>query len=129
MNKGGYVYVMDRKTGELVNTWPLSENINWVKSVNPKTGELSGRDQPEIGTSKLFCPSVPGSRSWNAGAYSPKTKLWYTNAHEFCNRVTVADKNDPKKRRKSGKLSPAPGPDRLMPWRGEQRQRIPVFQG
>ena len=49
MNKGGYVYVMDRKTGELVNTWPLSENINWVKSVNPKTGELSGRDQPEIG--------------------------------------------------------------------------------
>lgn len=96
LNKGGYVYVMDRKTGELVNTWPLSENINWVKSVNPKTGELSGRDQPEIGKSKLFCPSVLGSRSWNAGAYSPKTKLWYTNAHEFCNRVTVADNNDPK---------------------------------
>jgi alcohol dehydrogenase (cytochrome c) len=95
LNKGGYVFVMNRKTGKVVNTWKFAENVNWVEKVDPKTGELSGRNEPEVGNPKVFCPSVLGARSWNAGAYSPKTGLWYTNAHEFCNRAAVG-KQDPK---------------------------------
>lgn len=95
LNKGGYVSVLDRKTGQVLNVWPLAENINWVESVNPKTGELIGRNEPEEGKAKTLCPSVLGARSWNHGAYSPKTGLWYTNAHEFCNTVKVG-KQEPK---------------------------------
>ena len=97
LNKGGFVTVMDRKTGKIDNVWQFSENVNWVKSVDPKTGALIGRNEPEIGNSKLFCPSALGARSWNHGAYSPKTGLWYSNAQEFCNRLTVAPDHDVEK--------------------------------
>lgn len=97
LNKGGFVTVMDSASGKVDNVWQFSENVNWVKSVDPKTGALVGRNEPEIGKSKVFCPSALGARSWNHGAYSPKTGLWYSNAQEFCNRLTVADDHDSSK--------------------------------
>ncbi len=95
LNKGGYVTVLDRRTGKVENVWPFAKNANWVKSVDPRSGELIGRNEPSEAENKTFCPSVLGARSWNHGAYSPKTGLWYTNAHEFCNAVKVG-KQDPK---------------------------------
>ncbi len=95
LNKGGFVTVLDRSSGKVVNVWPLAKNINWVDSVNPATGELVGRHEPDATKANTFCPSVLGARSWNHGAYSPKTGLWYTNANEFCNVVKVATQ-DPK---------------------------------
>lgn len=95
LNKGGFVTVLDRKDGSVVNVWPLSHNINWVKSIDPKSGELIGRDEPELDKVKTFCPSVLGARSWNHGAYDPKRGLWFTNAHEFCQGVQVG-KTEPK---------------------------------
>lgn len=89
LNKGGHVTVLNRKTGKVVNVWPMAENINWVTGVDAKTGALQGRVDPVAGKSLTFCPSVLGGRSWNAGAYSPKRRLWYTNAIEACNRVTM----------------------------------------
>lgn len=87
LNKGGFVFVMDKTNGDLSNVWPLVDNINWVKGVDPKTGELIGRNEPELGKRKLFCPWLLGARSWNHGAYSPQTGLWYTNTMEACNEV------------------------------------------
>lgn len=95
LNKGGFVTVLDRKDGSVVNVWPLAQNINWVKSVDPKTGELIGRDEPELDKLKTFCPSALGARSWNHGAYDPKREVWFTNAIEFCQNVQVG-KIDPK---------------------------------
>ncbi len=89
LNKGGFVTVLDRKTGEVQDVWQFAEGVNWVKSIDRKTGALIGRNDPQLGKSNVFCPSVLGARSWNAGAYSPKTKLWYTNGHEICNRVVM----------------------------------------
>jgi alcohol dehydrogenase (cytochrome c) len=91
LNKGGFVYVYDRKSGQLQNVWQLAKEMNWIRGVDPKTGELLGRNNPLPGKSDVFCPSVLGARSWNAGAYSPKTKLWYTNAYDICMRVVVGE--------------------------------------
>ena len=41
-NKGGFVFVYDRNLG-VKNVWRLFENINFVKDIDPKTGELIGR--------------------------------------------------------------------------------------
>lgn len=56
LNKGGFVFVMDKTNGNLVNTWPLNDNINWVKNIDPKTGELIGRVDPKMGERVTFCP-------------------------------------------------------------------------
>lgn len=91
LNKGGFVFVLDKATGKPYNIWPLAKHINWVKSIEPKTGKLIGRmPDPVVGKPVTICPYLLGVRSWNQGAYNPKTKLWYTNAMEVCNEVTAA---------------------------------------
>ena len=94
LNKGGFVYVLDKANGELVNVWPLSQTYNWVEKIDPKTGELIGRNEPVIGEEMTLCPYLLGTRSWNHGAYSPKTGLWYTNAMEVCNKI-IASPQEP----------------------------------
>jgi alcohol dehydrogenase (cytochrome c) len=94
LNKSGFVFVMAKDTGELQNVWPLSETYNWVKSIDPKTGELIGRNEPKIEQNTLICPYLLGVRSWNHGAYSPKTGLWYSNAMEVCQEI-VAMQQEP----------------------------------
>jgi alcohol dehydrogenase (cytochrome c) len=90
LNKGGYVSVINKATGKPYNIWKFAKKTNWVKSVDPKTGKLIGRRNPVAGQEDVFCPSVLGARSWNQAAYNPKTKLWYSNGWEFCNRVVPA---------------------------------------
>src|SRR5204863_430354 len=38
-NKSGFVFVYDRTNGKLQNVWPMNHVYNWVKSIDPKTGE------------------------------------------------------------------------------------------
>jgi alcohol dehydrogenase (cytochrome c) len=89
-NKSGYVFVYERDSGKIENVWTMNENSNFVKSINPKTGELIGRNGPNLENSPhISCPWIAGGRSWNSGSYSPKTGLWYNTAMEACLKVTV----------------------------------------
>lgn len=94
LNKSGFVFVMEKDGGKLDNVWPLSQTYNFVKTIDPKSGELIGRQTLEAGKESLICPYLLGTRSWNPGSYNPKTKLWYTNAMEVCQLVIPA-KQDP----------------------------------
>lgn len=90
LNKNGFVYVMDKDSGAMHNAWQYSENVNWSKGVNPKTGLPIDPVYPETGKQKLHCPNLLGGRSWNHGSYNPGTKLWYSHGMEVCNTVTSA---------------------------------------
>jgi alcohol dehydrogenase (cytochrome c) len=90
LNKNGFVYVMDKDDGSMVNAWQYTENMNWAKGVDPKTGMPIEPNYPEADKSKLHCPNLLGARSWNHGAYNPGTKLWYSQGMEVCNYVTSA---------------------------------------
>lgn len=97
MNKSGYVFVLDKNTGNIDNIWPATTNINFVKEIDKKTGELKGRVELPMNQETLICPSTFGARSWNSGAYNPKTGLWYNNMLEFCGYLKpVEQKVDPK---------------------------------
>ena len=90
LNKNGFVYVMDKDSGAMKNAWQYTENMNWAKGVDVKTGLPIEPMYPETGKEKLHCPNLLGARSWNAGAYSPKTQLWYSQGMEVCNIVASA---------------------------------------
>jgi alcohol dehydrogenase (cytochrome c) len=87
-NKGGYTWVLDRTNGKFLGAWPLSANINWISGID-ENGTLIGRNEPPPGKPTLICPSIGGGRSWNHGAYSPKTGLFYTTGIEWCEMLTV----------------------------------------
>lgn len=94
LNKSGFVFVMDKDNGDLKNVWQYAENMNWTKGIDPKTGAIAEMVRPEVGKQKLFCPNLLGARSWNHGAYNPKTKLWYSHGMEVCNTVTGAKQGE-----------------------------------
>ena len=97
LNKGGFVSVLDRKSGTMENVWKFAEHADWVETINPKTGELIGRRDPSDTENKTICPSAAGARSWNPGAYDPTLNLWFSNGTEAC--MTVRTGKTPAERR------------------------------
>jgi len=89
-NKSGYVFVYDRANAKIENVWSIVKASNFVKDVNPRTGELIGRRDFTAGPqSEVLCPAIAGGVSWNSGAYSPKTGLYYKVGNEWCMTLTM----------------------------------------
>jgi alcohol dehydrogenase (cytochrome c) len=89
-NKSGFVFVYDRKDASVANVWRMIENINFVKDIDAQTGELVGRRDLNEGKAEgVLCPAINGGVSWNAGAYSPKTGLYYKIGNEWCMTIDV----------------------------------------
>jgi quinohemoprotein ethanol dehydrogenase len=74
----GFFYVLDRKTGKLLNEPGKTTDITWAKNIDLKTGRPN--EYPNIryetGESKLWPGSV-GGHNWQAMSYDPKTGLVY----------------------------------------------------
>ena len=88
-NKSGFIFVYDRDL-KVQNVWPLIKNYNFVKGIDPKTGELIGRRDFTAGkAAEPLCPAIDGGVSWNSGSYSPKTGLYYKVGNEWCIALEV----------------------------------------
>lgn len=89
-NKSGYIFVYNRGDASLVNVWRITENSNFVQSIDPKTGELIGRRDFTAGhVDPPLCPAIDGGVSWNSGAYDPRTNTWYKVGNEWCMDLKV----------------------------------------
>jgi PQQ-dependent dehydrogenase (methanol/ethanol family) len=84
--RNGYVYVIDRATGEIISAEPYGF-INATAGVDLKTGAL--RYNPEKATKvgkvvREICPAAPGMKDWQPSAYSPRTGLLYIPRQNLC---------------------------------------------
>jgi lanthanide-dependent methanol dehydrogenase len=82
----GYVYVLDRTTGEVLSANPFV-HITSTKGVDLKTGELIHVDEkkPVMGrVVRDICPAAPGGKDWNPSAFSPRTGLLYIPHNNLC---------------------------------------------
>jgi PQQ-dependent dehydrogenase (methanol/ethanol family) len=105
-NRNGFMFVLDRVTGEFLNAKPFVKKMNWASGYGPdgKPRLLPGNNVTPAGVKG--CPSVRGATNWYATSFSPDTKLFYVMAVEDCSiyRQTskdsqgyegVRDPNDP----------------------------------
>jgi alcohol dehydrogenase (cytochrome c) len=83
-NKSGYVFVYDRADGKIANVYNVAKASNFVKNIDPKTGELQGRRDMTEGKQTNLCPAIAGGISFNAGSYNPQTGLYYKIVNEWC---------------------------------------------
>lgn len=90
--KNGFNHVHDLKTGKPINVYPDMKNFNWTSGFNLEKGEWENMLWPKPGEKTLVCPAIDGGHSWNAGTYSPQTKLFYRIANEWCMYLTIAPK-------------------------------------
>jgi quinohemoprotein ethanol dehydrogenase len=74
----GFFYVLDRKTGKLLNEPGKTTDITWAKNIDLKTGRPNENPniRYETGESRLWPGSV-GGHNWQAMSYDPKTGLVY----------------------------------------------------
>jgi PQQ-dependent dehydrogenase (methanol/ethanol family) len=82
----GYVYVLDRTTGEVLSANPFV-HITSTKGVDLKTGALIHVDEKKPVMGKVIrdiCPAAPGGKDWNPSAFSPRTGLVYIPHNNLC---------------------------------------------
>jgi lanthanide-dependent methanol dehydrogenase len=82
----GFVFVLDRETGEVLSAEPF-QPINWASGYDLKTGRPTVN--PERMTrqdivTRGICPSSTGAKEFVPSAFSPRTALLYIPAHNTC---------------------------------------------
>jgi len=85
-NRDGYVYVVDRTSGEVLSADPFV-HITSTKGIDLKKGRpIENPDKtPQLGkVVRDICPAAPGGKDWQPSAYSPATGLLYIPANNLC---------------------------------------------
>jgi len=91
--KNGFFYVLDAKTGKLLNQPKNILPVNWASGVDMETGRpilmpdaqywLKGKE------GAVVSPSPMGARNWMPMSYSPLTGLVYIPATDYPAKITA----------------------------------------
>jgi len=84
--RNGYVYVLDRVTGEVLSATSFVY-VTTSSGVDLKTGRLKYNPdkEPKVGrVVRGMCPAAPGAKDWQPSAWSPRTKLLYIPHQNLC---------------------------------------------
>ncbi len=84
-DRDGYLYLMDRGTGEVLSA-EMFGYTNTSFGVDLKTGELKLNPAKKTGfnTVRDACPAPPGVKDWTPTAFSPQTGLLYIPHNNLC---------------------------------------------
>jgi lanthanide-dependent methanol dehydrogenase len=84
-DRNGYVYVIDRGTGEVISANPFVF-VNTSEGVDLKTGRLKIVEAKKTGykTVRDMCPAPPGGKDWQPTSVSPRTGLVYIPHNNLC---------------------------------------------
>ncbi|MCE2486356.1 MAG: PQQ-dependent dehydrogenase, methanol/ethanol family [Desulfurellaceae bacterium] len=85
-NRNGYLYVLDRTSGEFLHGSQYVEKLNWAKGLDEQGRPIVNPEYvPTKEAGKFICPGSVGGKngSWTA-AYSPITKYMYLPVVESC---------------------------------------------
>jgi len=85
-DRNGYLYVMDRATGQVISADPFVY-ITTSARVDTQTGQLvyNPGKEPRAGeTVRNICPVSPGGKDWQPSAWSPRTRLLYIPHQNLC---------------------------------------------
>ncbi|HZV62044.1 MAG TPA: methanol/ethanol family PQQ-dependent dehydrogenase [Methylophilaceae bacterium] len=91
-DRNGFMYVMDRITGEILSAESFVHNTSTFK-VDLQTGKpvLNPEKEPKEGVKvNDICPAAPGGKDWQPSAYSPRTRLLYVPHNNLCMDVTAS---------------------------------------
>jgi PQQ-dependent dehydrogenase (methanol/ethanol family) len=91
-DRNGYVYVMDRESGQVLSATPYVP-ITTSTGVDLETGRLryAPDKEPQPGRAvRDICPASPGGKDWQPAAYSPRTRLVYIPHQNLCQDTEAA---------------------------------------
>jgi len=90
-DRNGYVYAMDRASGELLSADPFVA-VTTSHGVDAATGALRDDKSKDPQLSRLVrevCPASAGAKNWQPAAWSPRTRLLYVPHQNLCEDTAV----------------------------------------
>jgi alcohol dehydrogenase (cytochrome c) len=82
-NRNGFLYVLDRTTGEFLSARRFVDKLSWASGIDAKGRPiLTGLIPSENGT--RICPGIAGATNWFSPSYNEQTHLVYFLALEEC---------------------------------------------
>jgi PQQ-dependent dehydrogenase (methanol/ethanol family) len=82
-SSNGFVYIINRVTGELLQARKFDASVNWASAINLDNGRpVSYEEEDNAGDAE--CPSPIGARGDEPAAYSPHTGLFYVPVRHTC---------------------------------------------
>ena len=86
-NCNGFLYVIDRVSGEFIYATPTIEGINWVTGLDPETGApiVNEALRPKSGGPKIepIVPGLEGGTNWFPIAADPEKNIVYLNTNDW----------------------------------------------
>jgi PQQ-dependent dehydrogenase (methanol/ethanol family) len=85
-DRNGYVYVMDRVSGEVISATPYV-HITTSTGVDLTSGDIKYAADKKLRAGVVIrdiCPAAPGGKDWQPSSYSPRTKLVYIPHQNLC---------------------------------------------
>ncbi|HEX9937161.1 MAG TPA: methanol/ethanol family PQQ-dependent dehydrogenase [Longimicrobium sp.] len=93
--RNGYMYVLDRATGEVLSADPFV-HITSSTGVDLRTGRYHpapGKHPTMASPVRDICPAAPGAKDWQPTAFSPRTGLLYVPHNNLCMDVEAVEAN------------------------------------
>ncbi len=83
-NRNGFLYVLDRITGQLLFAKPFVKKMNWASHIGADGMPVLLPDYAPTDEGHVKCPAVRGATNWFSTSYNPGTDLYYVMAAEDC---------------------------------------------
>lgn len=83
-NRNGFLYVLDRLNGKMLQATPLVKKLTWAKGIAPDGRPIMNPNQVPTPEGTLICPAVEGAANFFSTSYHPGTRLFYVNTLERC---------------------------------------------
>jgi PQQ-dependent dehydrogenase (methanol/ethanol family) len=132
-NRNGYLYLLDRITGEFLRATPFVERLNWAKGIDAKGKPIENPGMEPSPNGTRVCPSVRGATNWMSPSYNPRTGLIYVPTLEQCDIYSSSAKTPEPMKNFAGtggeSISKEPGKFYLRaldPRTGEKRWDYPM---
>jgi alcohol dehydrogenase (cytochrome c) len=82
-DRNGFVYTLDRSTGEFLSAVRFVEKLNWASGIDAKGRPIRTDVKPTPEGMKV-CPGYGGATNWFSPSYNESTGLLYFMAMEQC---------------------------------------------
>ncbi len=92
-SRNGYVFVLDRTTGEHLLTAKYSDAANWAETVNARGQPVRNPAKDNTVAGSLVSPDNGGATNWNPPSYDPRAGLLYVVLREIYAMYYLTDKD------------------------------------
>jgi alcohol dehydrogenase (cytochrome c) len=90
-NRNGFLYVIDRMTGEFLSGAAFIRNITWASGLDPRGRPVRVPGMEPSPDGKRVCPSLDGATNWYSSSFNPLTNLYYVQTNDKCGIFTRTD--------------------------------------